>query len=155
MSRPSVSEIVRELKKIRQEDDSLPNKQSILETIAREVRKSNPIPGGRCGNCARQEERIAPITMRVCRRCIDKAERRGGWVRRLQVDKMARILCDWCLKRVFNPIVIWTRLCPYCIRKMKGKYKGFQKYREKMERRDRKFREKIYNIYGNKINSAV
>lgn len=104
----------------KQETDDPVKKKSkyrVTRALAENVKANNPLPEGRCNLCGRIEERLIPVTMKICISCCNKFIQRGGGLRIIRKNN-EEYFCDNCMARSFINFYVNPVICQICANKI-------------------------------------
>lgn len=94
-----------------EEELSIKSRDRVHNDMAKQIRQIKPLPIGPCNLCGIYTERLVPINIKICGKCIGKIKRHGG-----EIDakrEVGRYTCDLC----FNEEVISFKINPFvCVK---------------------------------------
>lgn len=112
-------EIKRWLKReFKPEDDDAIVKDFILDKMAVSIKRSRPLPKGRCQSCGGYYERLVPVQMKICKKCALKFFNNAGFLRVVQGPIFEEWYCDNCLGKCWMPMVVNPYICGSCSKKI-------------------------------------
>ena len=147
MTNPSISEIQNYLLQ-QHYDDPIPLKsqERVTKDMAIEIKKINPLKKGRCNLCAREEDRLVPIPMKVCVACANRFMIRGGGLNVIKKETVD-YHCDHCLTRAFILFYVNPNVCSICTRLIgrthKNEHKDMMAERKRIEDHKQKIGMKV------------
>ncbi len=144
---PTISEIQDYLSRTQKSEDKISDKSKdrVNRTMAEDVKRITPLKAGKCNLCSRDDDKLVPVTMKICMTCCNKFIKRGGEIRVIQ-KQVQEYVCDNCLIRTFVTFYVNPRVCQYCSRKIGNVHKRGhdqlkdqqRKIQQERERRDEK-----------------
>jgi hypothetical protein len=101
----------------------LGKKSRVLGQMAEGMRKTNPLPKGRCNCCGNYEDRLAPLVVSCCKNCAQRFLKNGGSLKIMKQD-FRENYCDMCFGKSWRKITINPFMCQKCAYKMARRYKS-------------------------------
>ena len=110
---------IKEWLRKRETEDPIPTKSKdrVFTNLARSIRRTKPLRGGRCQLCGGYTERLIPVVMKVCKNCCRSFLKKGDGLTVLKTE-FQDYYCDNCLGRTWTPITINPRVCERCSRRI-------------------------------------
>lgn len=144
----TVSEIQDYLEKNHQGelDDKIKDKSKdrVYRQQAQSIKKNKALPHGQCNICSRPEEKLVPITMRICATCAGKLMKRGGGLKVLQKIP-GDYCCDNCFARCFITLYVNPQICQYCANKIGRFHKYHKEQKKETEKKMTDTKKELYN----------
>ena len=108
----------------KQENDeelAIKSKDRVHNEMAKQIRQIKPLPIGPCNLCGIYTERLVPINIKICEKCIGKIKRHGGKIDAKR--EVGRYTCDLCFKEEVISFKINPFVCVKCTTKQGKKHK--------------------------------
>lgn len=140
-----VFQVKKFVRKYLKSEDPIPDKSKsrVIESLARSIRRTPPLPKGQCQLCETMSEKLVPIPMNVCSGCIKRFVRKSENIRFLKFE-FGEFYCDWCLGKGFKKFYINPYLDKKCMDKLGRKHMiGAYGLNEKIKRADQRKLERI------------
>jgi len=118
-------------------------KDRVHTSMARSIRQVNPLQAGSCQLCMNYTEKLMPVNLRICKRCLEKFITKVGSQRVLRIQP-GTYYCDTCGERVFKTATINPDVCYKCMQRI-GKHQREREVRSQ-KREAEKYRQRIQRI---------
>lgn len=130
--------VVKYLKKEHKPEEPLPSKSQdrVLTDMARVIRRTKAPGGGRCQTCGCQDDRLLPVTLKVCPQCVETFRNKCGFVRIQKKDYLSGQYCDWSFGKTFTIYTINPYICRKCMIKLGRKHQTQMPHTRKLMARD-------------------
>lgn len=116
---PTTSEVTDYLRGLHAEDPiALKSRERVLRAQAEGIKHNQALPGGQCGFCSRNTDKLIPVPMRCCQNCVRQTMERGNGVRVMERPQPGNAYCDKCLGRTFTTVLINPFACQFCVSKI-------------------------------------
>ena len=114
-----VFQVKKFVRKFLKSEDPIPDKSKnrVIESLARSIRRTPPLPSGPCQFCETMAERLVPMPMSVCSGCVQKLTKKTDDLRLLKFE-YGVFYCDWCLGKGFKKFYINPWLDGKCMEKI-------------------------------------
>ncbi len=127
-------------------DEKVPDKSKhrVITELAKNIRRTEPLPRGACQFCETVADKLVPMPMNVCSGCVKKFIKKSDNLRFLKFE-FGDFYCDWCLGRGFKKFSINPWLDKKCMDKLGSKHMtGLASMNVKLKRaRERKLRQNL------------
>ena len=93
------------------------SKSRVIESLARSIRRTPPLPRGSCQFCETMSEKLIPMPMVVCLGCVNKFIKKSDNLKFLKWE-YGDFYCDWCLGRGYKKFHINPWIDKKCLDKI-------------------------------------
>ncbi len=94
------------------------SKDRVYGDIAKGIRQIKKTPQGACQLCSRISDRLVPVSLKVCKRCAGKFNKRGSEFIRFLKREFILAYCEACLGKTFVLYHINPFVCIKCSTKI-------------------------------------
>jgi len=93
------------------------------------IKKANQLTAGVCGICGRYEERLVPVELGLCKRCVEKRLLERLPIRfRIAKNYLHPRECDVCGRLTPKLYFVNPYICSHCISKFSKQFSNTFKY---------------------------
>jgi len=118
-NKDTISEIQDYLIRHQKIEDKIDDKKKyrVTRRIAESIKGIEDLPKGRCNACGFEDDKLFPVSLKICPTCANKIIKRGG---NLPIIKKQIIdyHCDMCLVRTFTVFYVNPKICYKCSRRL-------------------------------------
>lgn len=120
----NISEIQGWLAK-REIEEKIPDKAKdrVLRGMAENVKNTKALRSGPCGFCSKEDEKLLPVNMKVCRNCYEALNSKGKFLK-LVKSVFEKLSCELCFGKAFRAFTISAGICRSCAFRIGQNYRG-------------------------------